>query len=46
MKLTFNIGAGQTFNYDLTNNIVEYITVNNGTMVKVVACGCDKGETK
>lgn len=46
MKLTFNTGAGQTVNYDLTNNIVEYITVNNGTMVKVVACGCGKGANK
>ena len=39
MKPTFNTGTGQTFNYDLTNNI-------NGTMVKVTACGCDKGETE
>lgn len=43
MKLTFNIGTGQTVTHNLTNNIVEYITVNNGTVVKITTCGCDKG---
>lgn len=46
MKLTFNTGSGQTVTYNLMNNIVEYITVNNGTMVKVITCGCGEGEVK